>query len=399
MREFKSDQPQLTEQQQAELNSLNLQLLEAAKQGNLEEAKRLLDGGAEVGAVDLRFNTALHLATELLGNTALDIAAKNRRTELARLLLERGAKVGEANCYNHTPLHIAAHFGYTELAQLLLERDADVEAVDREGNKPLHIAARFGRTETAQLLLERGADVEAVGAANYGRSTPLHLAAQHGHPELVQHFLEVGANTRALNFSGRTPLQAAQAKNHTEIAEILRAAESIPNFVATLKKLRQEFSKTNNQEAAGKLARRAVCYFAANPEGLKGFMNLQIASKSGFVPQSSNDHQLLGDQILGFLISVPGFSEEQNRIVLRALINYTKTTREQQVAGGVETGGERREYSDQKDPEERQTVSGAEPAEQKGESKSPQANPNSVTLPTTGVPLEGEEKKEIGRPK
>ena len=57
-----------------------------------------------------------------------------------------------------TPLHKAALNGHTELAGLLLDRGADKEARMNGGSTAVMIAAQFDQPEALRILLESGAD-------------------------------------------------------------------------------------------------------------------------------------------------------------------------------------------------------------------------------------------------
>lgn len=55
-----------------------------------------------------------------------------------------------------SPLTLAACGGHTDLALLLLERGANIEEVNDEGYTPLMEAAREGHEEMVTLLLSHG---------------------------------------------------------------------------------------------------------------------------------------------------------------------------------------------------------------------------------------------------
>lgn len=59
-----------------------------------------------------------------------------------------------------SPLTLAACGGHTDLALLLLERGANIEEVNDEGYTPLMEAAREGHEEMVTLLLARGEYME-----------------------------------------------------------------------------------------------------------------------------------------------------------------------------------------------------------------------------------------------
>jgi len=114
-------------------------LLSAAKGGDIDEVRRLLDGGAKVNVKDKE---------EM---TPLCFAAMRDHTEIAALLIHRGADVNAPNHDGWTPLHIAGGGGRTATVSLLLDRGADVNARMDDGTTPLYVAATFGFTEIAAL--------------------------------------------------------------------------------------------------------------------------------------------------------------------------------------------------------------------------------------------------------
>ena len=88
-------------------------LIIAAKNGNINEVKRLLDNGAPANARDDE-NT-----------TPLQWAAFNNHADVVRLLLDKKeVDVNIKNSHNLTPLHFAAHSNYPEVAKVLLEKGA-----------------------------------------------------------------------------------------------------------------------------------------------------------------------------------------------------------------------------------------------------------------------------------
>merc|ERR1712100_21540 len=93
-------------------------------------------------------------------------------TEIAKLLLENGAKVNQADTEGRTPLNEAAEQGHTEITNLLLKKGADPNNIARksDGSTPLHYAAN---AEIAKLLLDNGAKVNQADNDGY---TPLDRA-------------------------------------------------------------------------------------------------------------------------------------------------------------------------------------------------------------------------------
>jgi ankyrin len=115
----------------------------------------LLERGVDINATDKHQNTALHSASSL------------GRLEIARVLLDRGAKPGPENDRAQTPLHLVSQGSYwfqddgPGVAKLLLERGADMHAQDGDDATPLHIACYRGRFDIARVLLEYDAKAQA----------------------------------------------------------------------------------------------------------------------------------------------------------------------------------------------------------------------------------------------
>jgi adenosylhomocysteine nucleosidase len=120
-----------------------------------------------------------------------------------------------------TALHLAAFFGKPEIARLLLDAGArlDTYTTNDFANQPLHAAAAGRHIEICRLLLAAGAD---VNATQHGGYTPLHEAAQHGDVEMVELFLSAGADPTIAVADGGTPVELAEAAGHHDVATRLR---------------------------------------------------------------------------------------------------------------------------------------------------------------------------------
>jgi len=98
------------------------------------------------------------------GFTPLHLAAFAHNVAAAHALLDAGADpnvIARASFATVTPLGTAATFGATEVARLLLARGADTEATADHGFTPLQAAAANGSTELVELLLAHGASPDA----------------------------------------------------------------------------------------------------------------------------------------------------------------------------------------------------------------------------------------------
>lgn len=93
----------------------------------------------------------------LSDETPLMLAALTGQTDVAKLLIARGADVNKTGW---TPLHYAASGGHTAMIRLLLEHHAYIDAASPNGTTPLMMAAMYGTDAAVQLLLDEGADIQ-----------------------------------------------------------------------------------------------------------------------------------------------------------------------------------------------------------------------------------------------
>lgn len=114
-------------------------------------------------------------------------------TEVASLLLSKGAHAGATTLRHLTPLHLASHQGHLKVARLLLEAWAPVDDRDQAGTSSLHLSAQKGHTDVVRLLLQCGADKDGLDESGW---TPLFFASWKGHEAVVRMLLHAGANAR-----------------------------------------------------------------------------------------------------------------------------------------------------------------------------------------------------------
>ncbi|MCU1335739.1 MAG: hypothetical protein JWO19_1320 [Bryobacterales bacterium] len=163
-------------------NSGLLPLVDAAKRGDKETLKSLIQKKADVNA------------SEADGTTALHWAAYRDDLESADLLLHAGAKANAANDLGATPLWNASQNGSAVMVKRLLDAGANPNAALLAGETPLMVAARSGYPEVVEQLAAKGANLNAHGTRG---QTALMWAVSQQHPEVVKVLLAHKADLKA----------------------------------------------------------------------------------------------------------------------------------------------------------------------------------------------------------
>lgn len=200
-------------------------LMWAVAQRHADTVRALLKGGAdwrlrterweEVMAVPphgyLPYNKAIPHGSD----TALLFAARVGDAVSARMLLEAGADVNDADAWGVSALAYAAHSGFGDLVELLLARGADPNAAGA-GFAPLHIAILRRDAGMAAALLAKGANPNAPlrtwtptrrsskdlhFAPELVGATPFWLAARYLEPEVLRMLAARGADVRVVHRS------------------------------------------------------------------------------------------------------------------------------------------------------------------------------------------------------
>lgn len=155
-------------------------LMWAVARGHLETVRKLADDGADLGARE-----------KSLGLSALGVAAVTGRTEIAKLLLEKGAKIDLPDVKGKTPLMLAAQNGRAEALKLLLETGADAGARDEDGRCAFDLASAAGMSECCSLLKDAADASGKPGAAGEVRFK-VQLKGKIGHMNQLGGFYVYG---------------------------------------------------------------------------------------------------------------------------------------------------------------------------------------------------------------
>jgi ankyrin repeat protein len=225
-------------------------LVFAAREGDLESAKLLIEAGAPINEV-----------TEY-GWTPLLTAVNNRNYQLAKYLLDKGADPNIANKGGWTPLYLATDnrnieggdypvpkpdMDHLEIIKALLEKGADpnnkvkdntltrtiftMQWFFEDGATPFIRAAQSSDTELMKLLLQYKADPKAVTALGDNALTVSGgigwvegVTYERSHKEnfeAMKMLLDLGLDPNHANNEGRTALMGAAMKGRPEVIQLL----------------------------------------------------------------------------------------------------------------------------------------------------------------------------------
>jgi ankyrin repeat protein len=243
-------------------------LVYAARTGNIDAARALLEGGADVNQ------------TSRYGWSPLLAATQNSNYQMAKFLIEHGANVNLANKGGWTPLYLAVDNRNIEggdypvrtadmdsLAYItyLLDKGANVnwritestetrtvftnQWLNEDGATAFLRAAQSGDLELLKLLIARGADPKINTKLGV---TPLAAAAGIGWVEgvtkerspeetvqAVKYLLSLGIDPNFQADTGRVALHGAAHKGATEVVKVLVAAGAMMDV--------RDFGNTDNR--------------------------------------------------------------------------------------------------------------------------------------------------------
>lgn len=122
----------------------NFDLKKAARTGNLELVKLLVDMGTDVNAKGYGAATALHYASV------------NGHIDVVQFLIKQGADVNSADDKGGTALIYSVWKRHIKIVRILIKSGANVNAITNDGRTALGVAQAEGDVGIEKILREAG---------------------------------------------------------------------------------------------------------------------------------------------------------------------------------------------------------------------------------------------------
>jgi ankyrin repeat protein len=171
-----------------------------------------------------------------INRSLIDAVLKTKPNEVVDIeevnkAIDSGADLNTTMNGGYTPLHLTAFYGRTNVARLLISRGADVNVKDENNFTPIDRALQRRKFKFMSFLRKHGGKHGTINKAAFGGdrdgvkeflvtgsevnakdksgSTPLHYAASAGHNSVVEFLLKMGGDVNAVDKKYGTPLDSA----------------------------------------------------------------------------------------------------------------------------------------------------------------------------------------------
>jgi ankyrin repeat protein len=219
-----------------------LSLHEAVRSGTLQQVRKILRSVRQnVDELDEEGCSALHTA------------CVNKRFDIAKYLIQKGADVNQDDDTGSTPLHYAVQSGDAAFVRFLLSRHANRDFENDEGRKPFYYtdknnwllewlrkwghhvdavdtvtgftaliqAVRTGDEASVRELIDQGADLDAQCRTN---NTALHYACESDNTSITSLLIDNRCKLDLKNKADWTPLMAAVRHGNLSAVQLLVSA-------------------------------------------------------------------------------------------------------------------------------------------------------------------------------
>ena len=201
----------------AQQASMQAEFFEALQEHNFDEAAEMLKNGANLSPTCGFNHRCQPLAT----------AAKEGDLELMRFLIDNGADLDGYNAYDDVALIYALENQQIESAKLLVESGANVNIPNAFGISPFIGATSTGDIDLVTSMIQNGAELDknyllSTSNAKPGQKNmrPLEFAIKYDQPEIIALLLGAGANPSLRTLSGETVAELGRKSKSKVVREL-----------------------------------------------------------------------------------------------------------------------------------------------------------------------------------
>lgn len=217
-------------------------LMYASRNGNLEMVKYLLTANAMIEQCDTAGNTVVYYCLDepvvldfLIisganinhqnheGVSILMIAAENSNLQLSNYLINSGADLNLKNIHSESALFYSAS---TEVAKLLISKGAVPDQKNISGETPLLLSCAKGDSELAKFLIESGASVNHTDNTDNEGWNVLHYGVFKQNTDLVKFLLSQNCKIDQMTRDSLTPIMISSFNLDYPMSEYLLSVGS-----------------------------------------------------------------------------------------------------------------------------------------------------------------------------
>jgi len=185
-------------------------LMYAAKQGNVQIIKRLLEQGANVKHCDS------------YGDTPLLIAAEYGQEDAVKFFIEsKKADINETNHMGWTALMLASKSGNIPVIDYLIKMGANRKLRTKKGSSSLLIAVYYNHLPAVQYFIEHHSDAFNINEKKKNGNNLLIFAALNGNLEMTKYLISHNAHSNTASFKKSNALIQASYLGHLDIIKFL----------------------------------------------------------------------------------------------------------------------------------------------------------------------------------
>ena len=153
------------------------------------------------------------------GPNALMWAIKNKRLEMAELLIEKGIDIHKMTGGGYNALMYAIKYNQLALAKLLIEKGIDIHAMNLFGQNAFILAIIGGHKDFIEFLIEKGVDIHVIENI-YGKNAFL-WAIEQADLDIIKMLIEKGVDIHSVDLDGINALMWAVERGEPDLIRLL----------------------------------------------------------------------------------------------------------------------------------------------------------------------------------